>query len=165
MPGRHREPWAKTRLKGEPSAITRGRQRNHHLIERVENEIGALDVEAGIDPVDDRQTADEWYRRIGDVLRGVGVLRASDEAIVMMLSHALERYGRLHRAYRACDLDDDDALDRWHRRVHQETMLILKLSDRIGLNPASRSKFIVEAAATTLMGAQAAKVRGFNFDG
>lgn len=163
--GRHREPWSKTRLKNEPSAISRGRQRNHHVIERVENEIGPLDVDAGIAAVDDLQTADEWYRRIGDVMRGVGVLRASDEAIVMMLSHALERYGRLHRVYRSCDLDDPDALDRWHGRVHKETMLILKLSDRIGLNPSSRSKFIVEAAASSLMGAQAAKVRGFNFDG
>lgn len=165
MPGRYRKPWAATRLKGEPSEVCRAKKAGAHLVEAVEGQIAPLDASGGIGAVDDLITADAWYRRIADLLRGVGVLRASDEAALMMMAHALERYQRVHMLYSSMGPDDLEAAAARHQALHKEVALITRLSDRLGLNPAARSRFIVQAAAGNLMSAQAAKVgRSFNWD-
>ena len=137
---RHREPWAKTRLKGEPSRVCRGRQKGHDLVEKLEARIAPLDHVSGIAPLAEIDSADGWFRRIGEISAEL-------------------------RLFESMDVGDAETLLQRHGVLHKEVALIVKLSDRIGLNPSSRSKFIVEAAGARLLEAQTEKIsRGFSFD-
>lgn len=158
---RHRKPWAMTRLQGEPSQVSRGKAEGRDLIGHVEERIPVLS--AGIDEAVNRHRADEWYRRIASLLEGVGVLRATDEAAVMMLAEALERYRQLSDDYRA-SLRDPEGAESIHKMLHKEIGVITRLSGLLGLTPASRSRFIVEAASAAALSRVADGRREFDFD-
>lgn len=159
---RHKEPWAKTRLKAVPSQVSRGKAEGRDLIGHVEERIPVL--RGGIDEAVRRHQADEWYRRIVALLEGVGVLRATDEAAVMMLAESLERYRQLSDDYRQSMADPEGAMA-IHQMLHKEIGVITRLSGLLGLTPASRSRFIVEAASAAALSRAAGQRREFDFDG
>lgn len=166
--GRAPKPMEQVKLEARRGTLTRRKD------EPVPNtELAVLSPEPTI-PLFQPQTEQFWFQRIANYVYGVGILRETDEVLVMILAQSLAEYGRLKKILddlaeenegttgSVMMVDGRAVQNPVYMAMVMERANILRILKEIGMTPSARSRLLVEAS---IAGANAGKMeKRYDFD-
>ena len=108
-------------------------------------------------------TAENFYKKLAMALDGAGVLRVTDETLMVMMAEAAERlstYTEKARSIEVAKIEGQIQLHPFYDLIQKERAFIFQSLRELGLTPASRARVMRDVAIGQLAANQA---RRFEF--
>lgn len=139
------KPMALRELEGRKHDMTRARQSGQDVVAEVQRKaLTLLEGSVAVRDWGEMRKSEEFYARFVREFEGVPFLFAPDFASLGLACDSLERYHRTMDAWRECT--DDEMRLTLMGAAQKEAKTFAQLAGKLGLDPASRDKFMLNAS-------------------
>lgn len=136
------KPYALKELENKKDVMSKARKSGQDVNAKIQRQgLRLLDIEIAGRAWGEMRVADEFRRAIVTEFADMGFLYQPDFAMVCLAADCLERYHAYQDAWRGkTDLEERVILG---KMIGQEAKTFISLSSKLGLDPASRDKFML----------------------